>query len=189
MFPQIRNTVVVALLAFVLGCASTSDPENSRTREEYLGLPVPLQVGQFSRINFVEHELRSEGAGIGASYQARLQSTLLVTIYVFPSPRRPDGTLETFANHFLGERAGVLQYSAGSSSIAWPNSFVNRNDEDVESRHEAFQLPAEDGVPKTSLLHLFDYGERRLKFRMTYDPRDRQAELLARKFHEDFPFP
>jgi hypothetical protein len=172
-----------------LGCsASAPAPQISgENAPVYLGFVFPESVAGFSLSKFQIYDDKAAGAGV--TYRTPSDSTLLISVFAFPAPKNELGEVLAIADHFAGARAGVLQHSAGSRSIPWPNEYVGYNKGGVVAHHEAFELVGNWDQPTISLLQIYDYGEKRLKFRISYGASDEIAPPLIEDFHEAFPFP
>ena len=179
--------------AFVVGflCFTPLISESQPTVEDdipsYADFVFPDKIGEFDRQRFEVYEKTT--LGVGTLYRSKRDPALTVSVFAFPAPKMPAGNPSTIAEHFASEIGLVLKDRPDSRQINWPNKFVSRNNEGVVAHHAAFELIGLKPEPIISLLQLYDYGEYRLKFRISYLERDLEAPKLIVGFQNEYPFP
>jgi hypothetical protein len=159
----------------------------SSTYKHVSGLfEFPSVIGSFNRVKVTNFNAR--GSDIGISYRIIPSSSLAATIYVFPTPKLTDGDNADLVSHYYAEESGIISKTSGTKQISWPIDIPQWSDEGVSCTLSAYDLGGMGTM--VSILQLCDYGEWRLKFRLSYHIEDaKKSAINIDELHRLFKWP
>ena len=172
---------LVPLLLIVAACAQPQGAFHSTT-PEHMGIAFPDTIDEFIRVRFEEFDDSRFGAF--ANYRVSLGDPLIISVYVYPAPRFPDGSMQTLPDHARDELVGLLQHFENSKQIDWPADLEDFMGEGLGGYVAAIEYQDAELDTTRSFLHLFGDGERRLKLRTSYPADHPKAHLLLPDFLE-----
>jgi len=127
-----------------------------------------------------------DDAAYGAVANYRLSSTdsLIVSVYVYPSLVLEDGSLQSLDAHAQDELTGLMKHYEGAKQVEWP---FTGDGASRDFRQAALQIDDENRGTFYSLLRIVDFGDVRIKFRISYPPAHQSAALHAKSFLLAYP--
>jgi len=183
----IRQLVQFPLLVALLllgACASPVTPSGS-TVDSHLGFAFPPEVASLSLRNV--HVYDDAAYGAVANYRLSSADSLIVSVYVYPTPTFEDGSFQSLDSHSQDELRGLLKYYEGAKQVEWPFTGDGPDDTSVDFRQAALQIDDEERGTFYSLLRIVDYGDVRIKIRISYPPTHQSAALHIENFLRAYP--
>ena len=167
--------VVLTQLSCTTKEISSEGSQESNTYKHVSGLfEFPSEIGSFKRTKVTN--FNDLGTDVGISYQMKSASTLVVTIYAYPTPKLNDGESADLITHYYSEEDGIISQIEGTKQISWPIEIPQWNDEGVSCTLSAYDLGGMEIM--VSILQLCDYGEWRLKLRTSYHIDDAKESAI-----------
>ncbi|HPG26121.1 MAG: hypothetical protein H6748_08500 [Spirochaetaceae bacterium] len=152
----------------------------------YLAFRFPPLIGRLALIGFQEFDDPSLGAV--ANYRRIPEDHLIVSVYAYPAPRLEDGTFQPIAEHARDELAALVRYYEGARPIPWPPELAMRAPDGHQVHQAALEIQHPELGGFYSLLQLLDYGDARLKLRISFPPSDERVAPDVRAFLAAFPY-
>jgi hypothetical protein len=178
---------VITTVLLLAACASTPPPpfEAGALPGELIhgdsGFHFPARVGSFAR--FTGHQYDAQGRDVSVGYNGDIPS--VVTVYVFPAGS------EDLESALVAQSADVLNAYPGAQVVERRSVQVSPADVNAELVSFAFSAVFQGKEqPLRSELVLARYGERFIKYRITYPAAI--ADLAAEdsgKFLQHFAWP
>ena len=182
-----RQLVRIHLLVVLLllgACASPVTPSGS-TADSHLGLAFPPEIASLSLRNVHVYDDAAHGAV--ANYRLASADSLIVSVYVYPTPTFEDGSLQSLDAHSQDELRGLLKHYEGAKQVEWPFTGDGPDDMSADFRQAALHIDDEERGTFYSLLRIVDYGDVRMKFRISYPPTHQSAALHIESFLRAYP--
>jgi len=111
---HVTRFMLLAIFSFASACA-TPPPATDSTSHQHLGFEFPDRVGPFNLTRF--HVYEDPLLGAIANYSIPSNDLVKVSLYIFPAPEYPDGSVQPVAEHARDELMGLLQHYDGARQI------------------------------------------------------------------------
>jgi len=182
--------LLVRPIFFLLLCVgpliSFAESEQEMVVHPVTGWAFPVNLGSFQRVS--QQVYNGEQTNLSAAYSPVINDSVHISVYVSPVPSFSTGTVSTLSEHFSYEEFRIFDHSPNTRPLAWPELNYAASLNNVENQFAAYDLGGR--AERVSLLQLFDYGEWRLKVRVSYRwDNSKKAKIYIDEFMQIYPWP